>query len=156
MTGKRSVWRDVILFDGLRTHPEPMAVVVTDSKIEAVHAEATLSADMLADATEQGRGGVMTPGLVDCHTHLVFGGQRADEFEMRLEGASYTEVAKAGGGIISTVSATRKASEDELFGQAVPRLRALIADGVTTVEIKSGYGLTVADEDRKSTRLNSS
>lgn len=146
MTGKRSVWRDVILFDGFRTHPEPMAVVVTDSKIETIHAEATLDADMHAGATEQGRGGVMTPGLIDCHTHLVFGGQRADEFEMRLEGASYTEVAKAGGGIISTVSATRKASESELFDRAAPRLQALVDDGVTTVEIKSGYGLTVTDE----------
>lgn len=146
MTGNRSVWRDVTLFDGLRTHSEPMAVITVGSKIETVQPESALDEKALADATQQGRGGVMTPGLIDCHTHLVFGGQRADEFEMRLEGASYTEVAKAGGGIISTVSATRKASENELFDQAVPRLRALTADGVTTVEIKSGYGLTVADE----------
>lgn len=123
-----------------------MAVIVAGSTIEAVQPEAELDERIVADATEKGRGGVMTPGVIDCHTHLVFGGQRANEFEMRLEGASYMEVAKAGGGIISTVSATRKASEDELFDQAVPRLQALINDGVTTIEIKSGYGLTVADE----------
>lgn len=88
----------------------------------------------------------MTPGLVDCHTHLVFGGNRADEFERRLEGASYAEIAKAGGGILSTVHATRAASEDELLQLALPRLQALIDDGATTVEIKSGYGLSVDDE----------
>ncbi len=96
--------------------------------------------------TEMGSGGVMTPGLVDCHTHLVFGGSRAEEFEARLEGASYEEIAKRGGGILSTVRATREASEDELLRLAKPRLEALIADGVTTVEIKSGYGLSVKDE----------
>src|SRR5699024_6118985 len=95
---------------------------------------------------ECGHGGVITPGLVDCHTHLVFGGQRADEFEQRLQGVSYTKIAESGGGIISTVRATRTASEDELFDRAAPRLQALIGDGVTTIEIKSGYGVTVADE----------
>ena len=93
-------------------------------------------------------GRLMTPGLIDCHTHLVFGGDRAREFEMRLEGASYEEVARAGGGIISTVTATREASEDELVASALPRLDALIAEGVTTVEIKSGYGLDAACELR--------
>uniref|UniRef100_UPI00131AF243 imidazolonepropionase n=2 Tax=unclassified Pseudomonas TaxID=196821 RepID=UPI00131AF243 len=91
-------------------------------------------------------GGVMTPGLVDCHTHLVHAGQRAGEFERRLEGTSYAEIARAGGGILGTVRATRAASEAELFAVARPRLQALIDEGVTTVEIKSGYGLTVADE----------
>ncbi|MEM0989839.1 MAG: imidazolonepropionase [Pseudomonadota bacterium] len=91
-------------------------------------------------------GRLVTPGLIDCHTHLVFGGDRAAEFEMRLEGATYEEVARAGGGILSTVKATRAASEENLVATALPRLDALIAEGVTTVEIKSGYGLTVKDE----------
>src|SRR5699024_7042636 len=145
-TVNRSVWRHMTVFDGQRTLPEAMAVVVFGDSIEAVIAEAEADEAMFADATERGRGGVITPGLIDCHTHLVFGGQRADEFEMRLEGASYSEIAEAGGGIISTVNATRNASEDELFDRAVSRLQTLIDDGVTTIEIKSGYGLTVADE----------
>lgn len=88
----------------------------------------------------------ITPGLIDCHTHLVHGGNRANEFALRLAGASYEEIAKAGGGIVSTMRATRTASEAELVAQALPRLDALIAEGVTSVEIKSGYGLSVADE----------
>jgi len=88
----------------------------------------------------------ITPGLIDCHTHLIFAGNRAREFQMRLDGASYEEIARAGGGILSTVKATRQASEDELMLTALPRLDALIAEGVTTVEIKSGYGLTLEDE----------
>ncbi len=88
----------------------------------------------------------ITPGLIDCHTHLVHAGNRAHEFELRLAGASYEEIARAGGGIISTVQATRAASEDELTASALPRLDALIAEGATTVEIKSGYGLTTASE----------
>lgn len=91
-------------------------------------------------------GAWITPGLVDCHTHVVFGGNRAHEFEMRLNGATYEEIARAGGGIRSTVAATRSASEDELYFSAKRRLVALMADGVTTVEIKSGYGLTTPDE----------
>ncbi len=93
-----------------------------------------------------GKGGWLTPGLIDCHTHLVYGGNRANEFEMRLEGASYEDIANAGGGIVSTVAATRKASETELFDSALPRLKALHQQGVTTVEIKSGYGLDTATE----------
>jgi imidazolonepropionase len=88
----------------------------------------------------------ITPALIDCHTHLVYGGNRAREFELRLEGASYEEIAKAGGGILSTVAATRAASEDELVGSALKRLDALIAEGVGAVEIKSGYGLDLATE----------
>ena len=91
-------------------------------------------------------GRLVTPAFIDCHTHLVFGGNRALEFEMRLEGASYEQVARAGGGIVSSMSATRAANEDELVAQALPRLDAMIAEGVCLLEIKSGYGLTIADE----------
>ncbi len=92
------------------------------------------------------QGKLLTPGLIDAHTHLVFAGNRAAEFELRLKGASYEDIARAGGGILSTVTATRAASEDDLIAQSLPRLDAMIAQGTTTVEIKSGYGLTVADE----------
>ncbi|MGA0608285.1 imidazolonepropionase [Phenylobacterium sp. VNQ135] len=88
----------------------------------------------------------ITPGLIDCHTHLVYAGDRAHEFELRLQGATYEEIARAGGGIASTVTATRAASEAELTALARPRLEALIAEGATTVEVKSGYGLTTGDE----------
>jgi imidazolonepropionase len=91
----------------------------------------------------------ITPGLIDCHTHLVYGGNRAHEFELRLSGATYEEIARAGGGIISTVKATRAASLDELVAAARPRLEALIAEGVTTIEIKSGYGLEYETEARQ-------
>ncbi|MDZ7921216.1 imidazolonepropionase [Rhodoferax sp.] len=93
-------------------------------------------------------GSLVTPGLVDCHTHLVYGGQRAAEFELRLQGASYEEIARAGGGIRSTVTATRAASDAELLASATRRAQSLMAEGVTTVEIKSGYGLSEADEAR--------
>ncbi|MER9923586.1 imidazolonepropionase [Mesorhizobium sp. M0048] len=100
-----------------------------------------------AEATDcEGRW--ITPGLIDCHTHLVHAGNRANEFEMRLAGATYEEVAKAGGGIVSSVKALRAASEDELVAQSLPRLDALIAEGVTTVEIKSGYGLDLENEKK--------
>jgi imidazolonepropionase len=93
-------------------------------------------------------GALVTPGLIDCHTHLVYAGSRAREFEMRLQGASYEDIAKAGGGIRSTVAATRAASEAQLHAQAGARLQSLLREGVTTVEIKSGYGLSLADEAR--------
>lgn len=91
-------------------------------------------------------GRVVTPAPIDCHTHLVYGGHRAREFALRLEGASYEEIARAGGGIVSTVAATRAATEDELVAQALPRLDALLAEGVATIEIKSGYGLDTETE----------
>jgi imidazolonepropionase len=91
----------------------------------------------------------ITPGLIDCHTHLVYAGDRAHEFELRLKGATYEEIARAGGGILSTVRATRAASEDQLVRQSLPRLDAMIAEGVTTVEVKSGYGLDLATEAKQ-------
>ena len=126
-------WRDGVLqfvgpASGLPGEPGELA-------IEVMHAE-----------------GCITPGLVDCHTHTVFAGDRAGEFEQRLRGASYEDIARAGGGIVSTVRATRAASEDELFVQSLPRARALCADGVTTLEIKSGYGLDF-DNERKMLRV---
>jgi imidazolonepropionase len=111
------------------------------------------AADFPADADAIQRidceGRWITPGLVDCHTHLVYGGNRAHEFELRLKGASYEEIARAGGGIVSTVAATRKASEAELVANALPRLDALIGEGATTIEIKSGYGLDTETEMRQ-------
>ena len=105
-------------------------------------------AEARADEVVEARGWV-TPGLVDCHTHVVFGGNRAREFDLRLQGATYEEIARAGGGIVSTVAATRKASEAQLVASALPRLDALIGEGATTVEIKSGYGLDTETEMRQ-------
>jgi imidazolonepropionase len=106
----------------------------------------------LAHAVIEVDGGWITPGLIDCHTHLVFAGDRAHEFELRLEGASYEEIARAGGGIVSTVRAVREVSEDQLFWQSLPRAQTLLHDGVTTLEIKSGYGLDFENE-RKMLRV---
>lgn len=100
----------------------------------------------LARSVESAGRAWITPGLIDCHTHLVFGGDRAHEFELRLNGASYTDIARAGGGIASTVRATRAADDDALLAQSLPRARQLLRDGVTTLEIKSGYGLDAANE----------
>ena len=108
--------------------------------------------EVLAGHVESVRGAWITPGLIDCHTHLVFGGDRADEFERRLGGASYEDIARAGGGIMSTVRATRSADESALLAASLPRARALVDDGATTLEIKSGYGLDL-DSERKMLRV---
>ncbi|HEY3719175.1 MAG TPA: imidazolonepropionase [Roseiarcus sp.] len=126
------------------------AVAVREGRIVFAGAEADLSTTLRnARETIPCDGRWITPGLIDCHTHLVYAGNRAGEFEMRLRGASYEEVARAGGGIVSSVKALRAASEDELVRQSLPRLDALIGEGVTTIEIKSGYGLDLPNE-RKS------
>ncbi|MEX2295872.1 MAG: imidazolonepropionase [Dongiaceae bacterium] len=124
---------------------EPGAIAVADGRIAWLGTMAELPANpgdapLWRETIDVG-GRWITPGLIDCHTHLVHAGNRAREFEMRLTGVSYEDIAKAGGGIVSTVKATRAASEDELVAQTLPRLDALIAEGVTTIEIKSGYGL---------------
>lgn len=119
----------------------PGAVVLGQGRILWVGAACDLPPEFAKIEAEDLGGRLVTPALIDCHTHLVHGGQRAREFEMRLEGASYEAIARAGGGILSTVTATRAASVDDLIAQALPRLDALLAEGVGTVEIKSGYGL---------------
>lgn len=119
---------------------EDGAILIRDGRIAWVGARADLP-DHEAVETDRLGGGWVTPGLIDCHTHLVFGGDRSGEFEQRLEGATYEEIARAGGGIVSSVTATRAATEDALFASAMSRLDGLTATGVTTVEIKSGYGL---------------
>jgi imidazolonepropionase len=113
-----------------------------------VHVGADDHHSVAAEEVRDCEGRWITPGLIDCHTHLVHAGDRAKEFELRRAGASYEEIARAGGGIVATMKATRAASEDELVDQALPRLDALLAEGVTTVEIKSGYGLDLESELR--------
>jgi imidazolonepropionase len=124
---------------------EPAALAARDGRIAWIGPLAGAPNFEAAETTDLG-GRWVTPGLIDCHTHLVYAGDRAGEFEQRLMGASYREIAEAGGGIVSTVRATREASEDELVGQSRRRLDALLAEGVTTVEIKSGYGLDAENE----------
>lgn len=120
-------------------------VVIEGGRIVAVEEASEIAIPAGAEVIDcEGRW--VTPGFIDCHTHLVHAGNRAREFEMRLAGASYEEIARAGGGIVSSVRQVREASEADLVAQTLPRLDALIAEGVTTVEVKSGYGLTVEDE----------
>jgi imidazolonepropionase len=124
------------------------AVAVRGERIAWVGPEADLPAELVeaVSLVTNCEGRLLTPGLIDCHTHLVWAGNRAHEFELRLAGASYEEIARAGGGIVSSVAALREASEAELLRQTLPRLDALIAEGVTTIEVKSGYGLDLANE----------
>lgn len=124
---------------------EDGVIAMRDGRIAWIGARGE-APDLDAAETIDCAGRWITPGLIDCHTHLVHGGDRAHEFELRLQGASYEEIARAGGGILSTVTATRAASEADLFASADRRLAALMAEGVTTVEIKSGYGLETAAE----------
>ncbi len=126
---------------------EEAALVVRDGRISYAGPAADLPSTLITSSDLVDCGGRwITPGLIDCHTHLVHAGNRANEFEMRLAGASYDEIARAGGGIVSSVGKVRAASEDDLVRETLPRLDALLAEGVTTIEIKSGYGLTVDDE----------
>ena len=124
------------------------ALLVDGGTLRWVGAEADLPRAVAVDSEHDLSGALLTPGLVDCHTHLVYGGNRAREFELRLQGATYEELARAGGGIRATVAATRAASDDELFQSARRRALALMAEGVTTIEIKSGYGLSREHEAR--------
>ena len=124
------------------------ALLVDGATLRWVGPAAELPPEAAAAEVIELHGALVTPGLVDCHTHLVYGGSRADEFEQRLHGASYADIAKAGGGIRSTVAATRAATEAELLASAAKRAQALIREGVTTIEIKSGYGLDAATEAR--------
>ncbi|WEK46361.1 MAG: imidazolonepropionase [Candidatus Andeanibacterium colombiense] len=144
------IWKDARLLTMADDGPgrvEGGVIAATDGAI--VYAGPARNAPPLEAAeTIRCDGRWITPGLIDCHTHLIHGGDRAREFEQRLAGASYEEIARAGGGIVSTMRATRAASEDDLVAQALPRLDALIGEGVTTIEIKSGYGLTLEVEAR--------
>ena len=122
------------------------AVVISADRIKWVGVEKELPDEFAGLQGKNLEGRLVTPALIDCHTHLVYGGSRATEFELRLNGASYEEIARNGGGILSTVTATRNASEDELLAQSLPRLDAFLAEGVATIEIKSGYGLDIETE----------
>ena len=148
------IWQNARLATFRPDLPDPGAIengVIAARDGRIVFAGAAKDFSPSADAAERVDcdGRWITPGLVDCHTHLVYGGNRAQEFELRLQGATYEEIARAGGGIVSTVTATRAAGEAELIATALPRLDALIAEGVTTIEIKSGYGLDTATEMRQ-------
>jgi len=143
-----SLWRGshaATMKNGLYSVIENAAIGVVGGCIVWIGEEKDLP-DYLTQQEQDLGGGWITPGLIDCHTHLVFGGNRAGEFEQRLNGVSYQEIAQQGGGIASSVKATRDASEAELIASAARRLKSLMADGVTTVEIKSGYGLSLDAE----------
>jgi imidazolonepropionase len=151
---KQTLWHNLKLCaqGDPRETIDDAAIAVEDGRVAWLGAAAQVPAHYATWPREDLGGAWVTPGLVDCHTHLVYGGQRADEFAQRLAGVSYEEIARQGGGIVSTVRATRAASEDELFAQSAARLEPLLAEGVTAVEIKSGYGLELAAE-RKMLRV---
>ncbi|MFZ6734512.1 imidazolonepropionase [Undibacterium sp. Ji42W] len=123
-------------------------IAVKNGKIAWLGSRSELPVEYVAAKTHDGKGCWLTPGLIDCHTHLVYAGNRSNEFEARLNGVAYEEIARQGGGINATVRATRGASEDELLAATLPRLHAMLAEGVTTLEIKSGYGLDLETEAR--------
>jgi imidazolonepropionase len=152
MSATTTLWRNARLaaMDGSRPWGwlERGALLADGARIAWVGADHALPRGTAAEREIDLQGALVTPGLIDAHTHLVYGGDRAAEFELRLQGASYEQIARAGGGIASTVAATRAASDEALFAAAVRRARALMADGVTTVEIKSGYGLSQQHEAR--------
>jgi len=149
---KRTLWHNARLATLAGDQPwgwMPQGALITEGEqIVWVGEASQLSPELSASIAQQRDlgGAVVTPGLIDCHTHLVYGGSRAHEFELRLQGASYEEIARAGGGIRSSVAATREAGEHELYALAAQRLQALLAEGVTTIEVKSGYGLSQAAE----------
>ena len=159
-------FHDLPSADGLWTHlrlaPEALgaghagmtdaALIVRDGQLVWVGARRDLPEVASGVTRHDGAGALVTAGLIDCHTHLVYGGQRANEFAMRLAGAGYEEIARAGGGIVSSVHATRAASEDALYALALPRLRSLLEEGVCAIEIKSGYGLAL-EHERKQLRV---
>ncbi|HEX7932460.1 MAG TPA: imidazolonepropionase [Paraburkholderia sp.] len=151
---KQTVWHQLKLCpQGDPQHTlTDAAIAVEDGRIAWLGAVADLPARYAAWPREDLQGAWVSPGLVDCHTHLVYGGRRADEFAQRLAGVSYEEIARQGGGIVSTVCATRAASEDALLHQSAARLEPLLAEGVTAIEIKSGYGLDLETE-RKMLRV---
>ncbi|MES2036202.1 MAG: imidazolonepropionase [Pseudomonadota bacterium] len=124
------------------------AIAVKEGQIAWLGSQSELPAEYVAVKTHDGKGCWLTPGLIDCHTHLVYAGNRSNEFEARLNGVAYEEIARQGGGINATVRATRAATEDELLAATLPRLHAMLAEGVTTLEIKSGYGLDLETEAR--------
>jgi imidazolonepropionase len=155
-----ALWTNARLATMDPARPEPYGLVeegalaVEDGRIAWAGPQAELPRALRERSAQEHdcAGALVTPGLIDCHTHLVYGGDRAREFELRLQGASYEDIARAGGGIVSTVAATRSASEESLYAQSLPRLLALRAEGVTTLEIKSGYGLAL-EHERKCLRV---
>jgi imidazolonepropionase len=143
-----TLWRNghIATCDETMTVFKQGALLTRGGRIEWVGEESDLPEFRMPAEVRDLGGAWVTPGLIDCHTHLVFAGTRATEYAERLKGRTYAEIAQSGGGILSTMRAVRAASEQQLFDESVPRLQALLAEGVTTVEIKSGYGLTLADE----------
>ena len=149
MSDAAKLWRNARLAtcDESMRVIENGALLTRGGRIEWVGAEADLPAESFSEQHDVG-GAWITPGLIDCHTHLVFAGTRAGEYAQRLRGRSYAEIAREGGGILSTMRAVRSASLQQLVDESAPRLQALLAEGVTTIEIKSGYGLTLEDEGK--------